>query len=665
MANIEKYEKFAPALESMDNNMLFVASTLESILNLTQGIFDIQRTQLDLARENAERLRREADFAEVDAETPTAPVVEEEKKEEEKLEEPSIGSFADILKALALAPFAFKFAKGFISAITDDLIEVTAAGITGLSAMIQGKMNGLFKSLAKPFVWVSEFIGKTFSQKFEGLTARIKKIGDTVGDGLKTVRTFFTTLGSKFSAIGSFFSKVANVIGTTVSTIMDLPILRSVKLILTKLAWPLTLFMGAWEAVKSFMNTEGSFMEKFTAGVGGFFAEIIGAPLDLLKSIVAWVLNKFGFEGAAEALSSFSFGQLIRDVVGGIFDAVSGTIDFVKGLFSDIVGSVTGAVMGAFGVIKDLFTWGEEDKTALGVFGKLTDIIYAPINMAIGYIRGMFGWGDPDEPFKLQDWIVEKVMAVIGWVKGLFAWGADLVAEGWTNLTDFVSGIWGSVKSWFAEKLGFGGEDEEGEDFSIRALFDAAIEKIKTFFTDLFDFLPSFDEIKQGLLNILPSWMRPDSVEEQRASIQAEIDTEQARIDRSNAGENEYFGGEESGRESSEEKIRELQRQLDELPQAKRGGIIQAPETGAPVMLHGQEAIIPLDSAEGESILAKKTEAVAQGSMAMMGSPTAVTISGGNTARGGDTYNNGGNTNTTTIINNINDPVRSLRHTPI
>ena len=585
MAEVDTYNKFAPVLESLNNNVLFVASTLESMLNLTQGIFDIQREQSDLAKENAERLRREQGFAGLEPDTPPpAPADAEPKTEKPEAKDLDFGSFGDILKALALAPFAFEFAKGFISAITDDLIEITAAGITGLAAMVQGKMNGLFN-----------------------------------------------------------FSKVARVIGTTVSAIMDLPILRSIKMILTKLAWPLTLFMGAWEAVTSFMNTEGSFIEKFGAGVGGFFAEIIGAPLDLLKSVVAWVLNKFGFEGAAEALKSFSFSNIIRNIAGGLFDALD-----------DIVSGVVAIFNGDLGGIRQ-------------VFSGIIDTVLAPINAAINFVKDIFGWGDPDEPFRLTTFVSNVWTTVKEWFTGLLSWEA--ITDEWNNLTGFVSGIWESVKSWFTEKLGFGGE--EGEDFSIGALFDATIEKIRTFFTDLFDFLPSLDGIKNSLKSLLPSWLGGSDSEEDvaaaREELQAEI--ENLRNEQSSAPTaaeaNQMVDFNAKTQEEYDADIRRLEEALAALPQGRRGGIIEAPETGAPVMLHGQEAIIPLDSTEGQSILARKTEAIERGTMAATSVPAPVIVTGGNTARGGDVYNTGGNTTTTTVINNVDDPTRSLRHVPV
>jgi hypothetical protein len=737
------YEKFAPVLESLDRNILFIASTLETTLNLTNGIFEIQQKQIDMSKENAERLTQQSDFGELDTPEPApAAVVEDEKKKEPKLKGDGDFDIKDILKALALAPFALKFAEGFISGITDGLIEATAEGITGLAALIRKPINSAFTKIANA-------------------TSRF-------------ARTLTT--------VGNFISKTFGL----------LPGSGILKSIVGKLAWPITFILGAVDAVQAFMNTEGNLLDKIGAGLGAFAASVVGGVLDLLKGIVAWIANKLGFENFANALGEFSFSDMIKDIFTNIFNGIQGAID----------------------VIKDLFTFGEGDMTALGVLGKLTDIVFAPVNMAINFVRGLFGFEDDGEPFKLQDWIVEKVKGIIDWIGSIFSWAGTAIVGGFTNLTDFISaaimkpinwvkslfedpmaaleslrssllgpdgilgiitapidkaiawvmglfgiddpdrqfslydtlyapidkaitwlqglftdpaaalqqawdglvgegglidiifapidkaiawvqGIfgWGDpeepfelsevvknafrlAKDWVVGLFKWGEEAGTGEDgeWSLMNLVDAAVEKIKEFFTNLFDFLPSFADIKASLTSMLPEWMRPDSIEDQRQELLDQLAAmEQAAANALPAAEQFDAPFINDTREDFEAEAAAIREQLAALPQANQGGIINAPESGAPVMLHGQEAIVPLDSPNaaniirdiaGATTLERKTVSIEQGSVAMSGQPQTVVISGGNSARGGDTYNNGGNTSTTTIINQSSDPVRALRHMP-
>ena len=93
------------------------------------------------------------------------------------------------------------------------------------------------------------------------------------------------------------------------------------------------------------------------------------------------------------------------------------------------------------------------------------------------------------------------------------------------------------------------GSDEEGEG--------GLINKIKSLYQRIKDFLSAPLEKITGLLNKLNPF-----ADDSAAEIREKIAKEQARIARSQAGENEYFGLEDSGREISQRKIAELQAKL-------------------------------------------------------------------------------------------------------
>ena len=239
---------------------------------------------------------------------------------------------------------------------------------------------------------------------------------------VSSIASIFTNMTSWLTGIVATFGKIGK------------SILRFARFG-TKLFLPLTIIIGAIGAIsaswESFAN--GDIWGGLEKAVTGFFNSVVTIPLDLIKDGVAWLLKKMGFDEAADVLDSFSFTEEFNKIIGKIF----------------------GGVKEAFKVITDLFSFGEEDKTALGLLGKLTDIIFAPINMAIGYIRGVFGWTEEEgaAPFKLQDWIWGKIDEAIEWVKGLFSWAGGKIAEGWTNLTNYVSGKWEDIKTWVTGKL--------------------------------------------------------------------------------------------------------------------------------------------------------------------------------------------------------------------
>ena len=404
--------------------------------------------------------------------------------------------------------------------------------------------------------------------------------------------------------------------------------------------------MGTIDWIKGIFTDPVAALEKLAVallGVDGLLG-VITAPID---KAINWVMGLFNLGDPDRDFSLY-------DV---LYTPIDKTITWLQGLFTDPVAALQQAWNGLVGD------------------GGLIDIIYSPIDKAIAWIQGLFGWGNPEEPFELsalvknaftaaKDWIVglftwgseagtgedgswslstfvtNAFNDVKTWFTGLFSWASEGLSDGWTNLTDFVKGKWTSVKTWFTGLFTWAAEASQ-ENF-ILDLFNSTIEKVKTFFTDLFDFLPSFAEIKASLLSILPDFMKPESIEEARRGIEEQIANEQARIQRSESGENEYYGSEESGREDSIAEIEKLQAQLAELPQANKGGFMKAPESGGLAMLHGAEIVAPLDSPQGKVLMAindlmNAKSAAGAGEYGGMGGP--MIVQGGSNSTSNNTNN--------------------------
>jgi hypothetical protein len=562
-----------------------------------------------------------------------------------------------------------------------------------------------------------------------------------------------------------------------------------------RLFLPFTIITGAIGAIQGAIDgfKEGGILGGLEGGISGLLTTIVGYPLDLLKSAVAWIAGKFGFENAEATLNEFSFSTLISDSIGSIFDMVKGAFNWIGTLFTDpvaaleslamgligpdgILGVVTAPIDKAINWVMGLFNLGDPnrdfslydvlytpiDKTITwlkGLFtdpvaalqqawnglvgeGGLIDIIYSPIDKAIAWIQGLFGWGNPEEPFKLstlvkdaftsaKDWIVglftwgseagtgedgswslstfipnafvdvknwflekltfgaelategwtnlkdfvsnkfteakdwfmgklsfasdmategwtnlkdfasSKFTAVKEWFTGLFSWASEGLSEGWTNLTDFIKGKWTATKEWFTGLFTWAAE--AGQENIILDLFDSAIEKIKTFFTDLFDFLPSFAEIKASLTSMLPEWMKPDSIEDQRAELIDQLAAMEAAAANALPAAEQFDNPlTNDTREDFEAEAAAIRAQLAELPQANKGGFMNAPASGGLAMLHGAEIVAPLDSPQGKVLMAindlmNAKSAAGAGEYGGMGGP--MIIQGGSNSSSNNTNN--------------------------
>ena len=87
--------------------------------------------------------------------------------------------------------------------------------------------------------------------------------------------------------------------------------------------------------IDGFKESEGNnILSKFIDGIGGGLGKLIGnllgIPLDLLKSGVSWIVGAMGFDKAEEFLDSFSFAELIKDLVSAPFNMISNGLITLK-----------------------------------------------------------------------------------------------------------------------------------------------------------------------------------------------------------------------------------------------------------------------------------------------------------------------------------------------
>ena len=549
--------------------------------------------------------------------------------------------------------------KTLLQTMVDGIINLNKSFLNGLKEGTRFGLGAIAGLIAAPVIMLVSF--------FKSLGAELKFLNTLTGGRLaklfSPIMKFFDVIKTSFARLGigrfitsvkTFLAPITNFfksmlkIGDTASSFSKAfggiaKFASGFGSILGKLFLPITILMSAFDFITGFMDgySEGGILGGLEGGLSKLFANLIGMPLDLLKSAVSWIAGVFGFSGVESALDSFSFATLITDLIGGIFDGVKGVFSFLG----------------------DLFTW----PTSFGdAFGKLVDIVMLPLNLAINFVMGLFGWGDPDEPFTLsgfiydafttaKDWIVgifswgtegiansdwgfmtpvkDAFAAAIAWVTGIFSWGEEgpTVKGGITKFIDIVLAPYNLAVNWLMGLFGFSTPD--GEPFSIGKLVMDAITKIFDWFKGLLDF--DFSAIvkkipgAETVLNLLGYGDETPELTEEEKNLESqkqrnmEIEQEkldiQTRIAKFDAGENAYWGS-DTQEKRDEDTARLAQLNMEETPYQRK----QRKFAGAKARAAG--GLVPATYTDSDGMVIEKV--ISQESAAK----TAALISGNITA---------------------------------
>jgi phage-related protein len=222
--------------------------------------------------------------------------------------------------------------------------------------------------------------------------------------------------------------------------------IRTIARIASRLFVPLTVVITLFETIKGTIDgwKEDGFVGALKGAITEFGATLIAVPLDFIKDIVAWALDKLGFDETAEALNEFSFEDIWRNTVSAFFEGVKSMVEWVKLKFSDTTEAIGSLWTGLVGAGKDLVS-----------------LLWSPIESAINWVKTLFT--DPVEAFKqyfstligvyssIGELLFAPVESAINWVKVKFSDTKEAIGSLWTNLVGegkgLVSLLWSPIES--------------------------------------------------------------------------------------------------------------------------------------------------------------------------------------------------------------------------
>ncbi len=243
-----------------------------------------------------------------------------------------------LVAALIAAPIV-----ALLSFFKELSLQLKLIGIIGDGGLL-GKM---FAPIGRFFTRLKDF--------FKSFTL-VQKIGAFIDDVIKGAGRVLRPVGNFFSKLAGFFRTFVNYVkGLVAASASATGILRFAAgfgKVLGKLFLPVTIVMSAFDFITGFIDgfkeSEGNnIVSRFIDGVGGGLSKLvgnlIGIPLDLLKSGVSFIAGMLGFEEAEKFLDSFSFTDFITDIVKLPYTLLSKAVDYIVGVFTgenDLIGDI-------------------------------------------------------------------------------------------------------------------------------------------------------------------------------------------------------------------------------------------------------------------------------------------------------------------------------------
>ncbi len=265
----------------------------------------------------------------------------------------------DGLLAKLLGPLAIigGLLAGFVAGVVGYFTKLFTNILSSLS-----KILGIGKFLSKIGL-NGEFLTKLaapFKEIFGKIKNFIKPVTDFIGEMFGKISNLFSKGGS-LGKVGEFFANMKNTLMKAIE-----PFLGSFKkffgigklfgVIFGRLLVVWDIFKSIQAAFDKFGKT-GDIGAALETGISELLGRIVGAPLDLLKSSVSWILGKFGFKDAESFLDSFSFTDLIQESVTRLVAWGRQSFEMVFQSFVDIWGDIakefsSGNILGG---IKEIF----------------------------------------------------------------------------------------------------------------------------------------------------------------------------------------------------------------------------------------------------------------------------------------------------------------------
>lgn len=309
------------------------------------------------------------------------------------------------------------------------------AAVIAVVAVLVGAFVTLWKTneeFRDNMVGIWNSIKESINNFFDGVVERINSLGFDFENITEVIKTVWFALCDVLAPVfeGAF---------NTIAIVLD----RIFNQILSVMDIFIGLFTGNWEQL-------GEGVKGVVSGIVETFANLGSNILGVIGDIGAEILNKLGFEKAAEGFQNFF--DTLSDLFGQIPELLSSAIDIIVSFFTETIpnafNSAIEAVQGFVDNIIEFFTVtvpeafstfvNETIPNAINSIVQWFEQLPYMIGYAIGELIGYFYLFATN----LWTWITTELPLII---EGIIQWFAQLPSRIWEWLTGVVTNVinWG------------------------------------------------------------------------------------------------------------------------------------------------------------------------------------------------------------------------------
>jgi hypothetical protein len=323
------------------------------------------------------------------------------------------------------------------------------------------------------------------------------KIAEENNSRLSQMAEGLEGMGNKFDKFSDNFKKGAGLIGAlgAIGLLLFSPetlykIVDSVITFFDDMYKTITsVINGDWQAGITFIKDHivgvGVFIGSIAALFGGTILKAAGSLLRTVKTL-GKVFGKLFLPftivmGLVGAITGFIEGFKESGILGGIKGAITGLVNMVVAAPLDLLKDGVAWILGKMGF--ENASEALESFSFSDLFTSMIDKLFSTVSSIIDWIGSIFN--------------VDIGGMLTSMLEGLgFAHGF---------ITDIIFAPIDAAINWVMGMFGF---ETPEEGFSLKSMIADGIEKVKNLFTSMLDFIPSFSDIKEGLLGMMPSWMK-------------------------------------------------------------------------------------------------------------------------------------------------------------